>query len=214
MSTLAMSQDDWEPDPAWPAPAIPQRWVEALFAAMSATYGVRFADLWRGTKIDQVKRNWGIELSRLSAAQMRAGRETLTDIERPPTLPEFITHCKRARVAAAASEAPQLQHQVPLLTPEQLEENRSLLTRTLGKLRRADPSAEWAFRIVLRGTTESGKPLPFNVARCATDAITSSAGRKVVEECIDAELKAQYAEIRQTVVDNYRMRGQPLWETP
>ncbi|GJH31423.1 hypothetical protein CBA19CS91_01720 [Paraburkholderia hospita] len=214
MSTHTMSHDDWEPDPGWPATAIPQRWVEALFAAMSATYGARFADLWRGTKIDQVKRNWGVELAKLSAAQMRAGRETLIDVERAPTLPEFIAHCRRARVEAAASEAPKLEEQMPLITPEQAEANRELLSRTLGRLQRSEPTCEWAFRGVLRGTTASGKPLPFNVARTATDAITSSAGRKVVEECADPELKAEYAAMRETIIDNYRMRGQPLWETP
>jgi len=214
MSTPTTSQD-WEPDPAWPATAIPQRWVEALFASMSATYGVRFADLWRGTKIDQVKRNWGIELSKLSSQQMRAGRESMINLEKPPTLPEFVAHCRRARVEAAAAEAPkQLEQQMPLITPEQAEENRQLLARTLGRMQRAEPSAEWAFRLVLRGKTDSGNPLPFNVARTATDAITSKAGQKVIDDCTDPELKAEYAAMRQTIVDNYRMRGQPLWETP
>lgn len=199
--------------PSWPANAIPERWVEALFTAMAATYGARFADLWRGAKIDDVKRQWGVELARLTSAQMKAGRETLTDLEKAPTLPEFMAHCRRARVEAVAAEQPQLEH-MPSITPEQAAANIDLLNRTLATMRRPGPSAEWAFRLILRGTSASGKPLPFAVARCATDAITSSAGRLVVEECQDEVLQAEYAAIRQTVIDNYRMRGQRLWETP
>jgi hypothetical protein len=201
------------PSQGWPANAIPERWVEALFSAMAATYGARFADLWRGAKIDDVKKQWGVELARLTSAQMKAGRETLTDLERAPTLPEFMAHCRRARIEAVASEAPQLEH-CPSITPEQAAANIELLNRTLAGMRRPGPSAEWAFRLILRGTSASGKPLPYYVARCATDAITSSAGKLVVDECQDEALKAEYAAIRQTVIDNYRARGQRLWETP
>lgn len=202
-----------QPSPAWPVNAIPQRWVEALFEKFAANYGARFADLWRGSNIDAVKRNWGIELAKLSAAQMKAGSDNIAALLKAPTCPEFIAHCKQSRVESAAQEQPQLEH-MPAITPEQAAENMTLLNRTLARMQQAPASAEWAFRLILRGTSASGKPLPFAVAKCATDAITSSAGRAVVEECSDPDLKTQYAEIRQTVVDNYRARGQRLWETP
>jgi hypothetical protein len=202
-----------QPSPAWPVNAIPQRWVEALFEKMTAFYGARFADLWRGADVNVVKRAWGVELAKLSAAQMKAGSENLALIGKAPTLPEFVAHCKQCRVEAAAHVQPQLEN-MPAMTPEQAAENMTLLNRTLGRMQQAPASAEWAFRLILRGKSASGKPLPFAVAKCATDAITSSAGRAVVEECTDPELKQQYADIRQTVVDNYRMRGQRLWETP
>lgn len=202
-----------QPSPAWPVNAIPQRWVEALFEKMTAFYGARFADLWRGADVNVVKRAWGVELAKLSAAQMKAGSENLAQIGRAPTLPEFVAHCKQCRVEAAAHEQPQLEH-MPAITPEQAAENMQLLNRTLRRMQQAPASAEWAFRLILRGKSASGHSLPFAVAKCATDAITSSAGRAVVEECVDSELKQQYAEIRQTIVDNYRMRGQRLWETP
>lgn len=201
------------PSQDWPVNAIPQRWVEALFEKMTAFYGARFADLWRGADVNVVKRAWGIELAKLSAAQMKAGSENLAQIGKAPTLPEFIAHCRQCRVEAAAQEQPQLEH-MPAITPEQAAANVDLLNRTLAGMRRPGPSAEWAFRLILRGKSASGKPLPFAVAKCATDAITSSAGRLVVDECTDEALQAEYAAIRQTVIDNYRMRGQKLWETP
>jgi len=198
----------------WPANAIPRRWVEALFDAMSANYGARFADLWRGTDLEKVMKHWGIELARLSSTQMKAGRENLAALLKVPTCPEFIAHCRQCRSEAVASEEFRLEH-APATTPEKAVENIKALDAMLMRMRtRVEPTAEWAFRAVLRGKSESGKPLGFSVANCATDAITSSAGRKVVEECIDPDLKAQYAEIRQTIIDGYRIRGKKLWETP
>lgn len=210
MSTLTMSHDDWEPDPGWPATAIPQRWVEALFSAMSATYGARFADLWRGAKISDVKRNWGVELARLTSAQMKAGRETMTDLERAPTLPEFMAHCRRARLEAVASQAPQLEHN-PSVTPEKAEAGMRTIRAAAARVAKQVLTAEWAFKLLMRGKTESGKPIPFEVVRTASDAISSPAGKELVDKCIDPELKSEYATIRQAVVDDYRMRGQKLW---
>jgi hypothetical protein len=202
-----------QPSQDWPANAIPQKWVEVLFEKMTAFYGARFADLWRGADSNVVKRSWGIELAKLSGSQMKAGSDNLAQLGRAPTLPEFIAHCKQCRVEAAAHEAPQIAHS-PSITPEQAAENISLLNRTLARMQQASASAEWAFRLILRGKSASGHSLPFAVAKCATDAITSSAGKAVVEDCTDPDLKTQYAEIRQTIVNNYRMRGQRLWETP
>lgn len=212
-TTTASSTSPQPPSQDWPANAIPQRWVEALFEKMTAFYGARFADLWRGADVAIVKRAWGIELAKLSSQQMKAGSENLAQIGKAPTLPEFIAHCRQCRVEAVASEQPQLEH-MPSITPEQAAENIALLNRTLARMQQSPPSAEWAFRLILRGTSRSGLPLPYSVAKCATDAITSSAGKLVVEQCADEALKAEYAAIRQTVIDNYRARGQKLWETP
>lgn len=191
--------------PAWPANAIPERWVEALFTAMAATYGARFADLWRGAKIEDIKRQWGVELSRLTSAQMKAGRETMTDLERAPTLPEFMAHCRRARLAAAEAQAPQLDH-----TPASSPETATAALREINMAQRAilrkEPNGEWAFRILL-----NGKQVPYEVNRCASDAVTSPAGKAVVETCSDPVLREEYRALRQRVVDDYRMRGKPLW---
>lgn len=212
-TTTTSSTSPQPPSHDWPVNAIPQRWVEALFEKFAANYGARFADLWRGSNIDAVKRNWGIELAKLSASQMKAGSDNIAALIKAPTCPEFIAHCKQSRVEAAAQETPQIEN-APKITPEQAAENIALLNRTLARMQQSPPSAEWAFRLILRGTSRSGLPLPYSVAKCATDAITSSAGKLVVEQCTDEALKAEYAAIRQTVIDNYRARGQRLWETP
>lgn len=179
---------------------------------MAATYGARFADLWRGAKIDDVKRQWGVELARLTSAQMKAGRETMTDLERPPTLPEFMAHCRRARLEAVASTAPQLEHN-PSFTPEKAEQGMQKIRTAASRVGKQVLTAEWAFKLLMRSKTESGKPIPFEVVRCASDAISSPAGKEVVDKCTDPELKGEYATIREAIIESYRIRGQKLWGT-
>lgn len=78
----------------WPAEAVPQSWVDSLFARMSALYGSKFADLWRGTDLQQVRRTWGVELAGLTNDELRAGVAALRNRPFPPTLPEMIALCK------------------------------------------------------------------------------------------------------------------------
>jgi hypothetical protein len=203
MSTQA--QEDWVPDPAWPITAIPQRWVETLFGALMATYGVRFADLWRGADIAVVKRQWGIELAKLTSSQMKAGRDNLMALIKAPTCPEFIAHCKQSRMEAAAHEAPKLEN-LPRMTPEQAAEGLAKVHAGIRKIRRDEPGAEWAFRILL-----GKKPVPFEVSRHASDAVTSPAGKSVVDNCADSGLREEYRALRQRTIEDYRMRGVRLW---
>ncbi|KVP59321.1 hypothetical protein WJ91_12665 [Burkholderia ubonensis] len=203
--------DDWEPDPAWPITAIPQRWIERLFGTMSAFYGARFADLWRGSKVAEVKRAWGIEIAKLSAEQMRAGRENLAALAKPPTLPEFMAHCRQARTEQVAHSAPQL--------ADERRADQATVEANLSRMREAQRpllqaravTAEWAYRVLIRGASASGKPLTSGVMRCITDAITSPAGRSVIEECADPTLREEYRVIRDIIVDNYRAQGLRLW---
>jgi hypothetical protein len=205
MSTQPTSRDDWEPDPAWPVAAIPQRWVEALFATMASTYGVRFADLWRGADVALVKRQWGVELAKLTSSQMKAGRENLMALVKAPTLPEFLAHCRQARAEAVAQAPAQLEF-LPKMTPEQAAQGLAKVQAGVRALRMDQPSADWAFRLILSGAQRSHEAI-----RCARDAITSIAGKEAVENCASPELREQYRALRQKVVDEYRVRGTRLW---
>lgn len=190
----------------WPVTAIPQRWVESLFAKMSAYYGARFADLWRGSNLAEVQKAWGIELGKITAQQLKAGVDALTAFVRPPTLPEFVQHCRQTRAEAIAQTALVLTHE-PKTSPEEAARNLDAVRSAMTQIQ-AKPTAEWAFRACL-----DGKPRSYEAKRCIADAISSPAGQLAVAEC-EPELKAQYAEVRRKIVDDYRMRGIPLWETP
>lgn len=197
--------------PDWPLSALPKHWIAALFSKMNAFYGSKFAAMWSSSKPEEVQKAWAIELAKLSREQLKAGSDALTAFAKPPTLPEFVAHCKQQRAEQAASTAPKLSNEKradQATVDENLGRIRQFGNRIMAKV----PTAEWAYKLVIRGKSASGSPLPFEVLRCATDAITSTAGRLVVENCIEPELKKQYADIRQHVIDDYRMRGMRLWD--
>lgn len=196
--------------PEWPLNALPKHWIEALFAKMSAFYGSKFATMWSGSKPEEVQKAWAIELAKLSREQLKAGSDALTAFAKPPTLPEFVAHCKSTRAEQAAAAAPKL--------ADEKRADQATVDANMGRIRAAsarlltkEPTAEWAFQLMLRGKSAGGQKLPMQVESCAMDAITSGAGLRVVNSCADSELRRQYAEIRQSVVDEYTAAGKPLW---
>ncbi len=74
--------------------ALPDAWIERLFARFSAMYGSRFADLWGGCKLDQVKAVWAEELAGYGGDELRRGVEACKARDWPPTLPEFLKLCR------------------------------------------------------------------------------------------------------------------------
>ena len=75
---------------------IPEKWVDALFAKMSAYYGNKFADMWRDSNMQSVKAVWHQELSKLTRDEFAAGANALSTQEWCPTLPQFIKLCRPA----------------------------------------------------------------------------------------------------------------------
>lgn len=210
MSTQPSTSESWDEDPQWPVAAIPQRWVERLFATMEATYGARFADLWRGTDAAVVKRQWGVELAKLTSAQLKAGRENLMALVKVPTLPEFVAHCKQSRTDAVSQATPKLEF-APRMSPEQAAQNLAKVHAGIQAVRMDQASAGWAFRLLLAGKQACGNALTHEGKRCAMDAVTSQAGKEAVENCPTPELREQWRALRQKTVDEYRMRGIRLW---
>lgn len=73
---------------------IPQAWIDALFAKMSALYGNKFSDMWRDSSMQAIKSVWSQELSKLSRDEIAKGANALMSQEWPPTLPQFIKLCR------------------------------------------------------------------------------------------------------------------------
>ena len=73
---------------------LPESWIDRLFERMSAYYGSRFADAWRGTDAAVVKRVWAEALGGYTADEMRRGVSALNGCQWPPTLPEFLKLCR------------------------------------------------------------------------------------------------------------------------
>ena len=89
-----MQNHDLSTSTPWPEHAIPQTWVESLFKKMAFTYGVKFADAWRGIDPDGVKRSWAEALGVLSSDELVRGVNALVTRDWPPTLPEFLKLCR------------------------------------------------------------------------------------------------------------------------
>ncbi|MBU9604436.1 hypothetical protein [Burkholderia multivorans] len=185
--------------PDWPLDALPQHWVEALFSKMAAFYGSRFASMWNGVNVSEVQRAWAIELGKLSRDQLKAGSDNLTALPKPPTLPEFVALCRQARSEQAASTAPRIADERPA-DRATVEANLGAIRRVQERVMRREPTAEWAFKLLMRGKSASGAALPSEVVRCARDAIVSSAGAKVVNVCQNAEQRREYQAIREAAL--------------
>lgn len=91
---LSTSPQQNEAVAAWPEGAIPEHWIESLFKKMAFTYGIKFADQWRGIDADGIKRHWAEKLGALSNDELRNGVLKLETRDWPPTLPEFIKLCR------------------------------------------------------------------------------------------------------------------------
>ncbi|WP_176318001.1 hypothetical protein [Burkholderia vietnamiensis] len=181
--------------PDWPLDALPQHWVEALFSKMAAFYGSRFASMWNGVNVVEAHRAWAIELGKLSRDQLKAGSDNLTALPKPPTLPEFVALCRQARSEQAASTTLRLADERPA-DRATVEANLGAIRRAQERVMRREPTAEWAFKLLMRGKSASGAALPSEVVRCARDAIVSSAGFKVIGACQSPELRREYQTIR------------------
>jgi hypothetical protein len=191
LSTLKQpdSRDDW------PENALPRKWIEVLFSKMSAVYGARFADMWRGTNPVEVQKVWAVELKKLSNAQLKAGSENLTALVKVPNLPEFVAHCKQARVDQAASAAPQLADGTRA-SDETIEANLPKIQRAARRATsRSIGAVGWAFEMVDTGLARNGLSLPPEVLRHAEDAVLSGAGIQA------ANRNDAYAATRRAVIN-------------
>lgn len=74
--------------------ALPEPWVERLFARFEAMYGARFADAWKGCNLSHVKSVWAEELGGFSREELAAGAARCRLKDWPPTLPEFMKLCR------------------------------------------------------------------------------------------------------------------------
>lgn len=212
--TTSSTSNPGAPSGKWPADAVPESWVNALFAKMHRMWGNTLIDKWPANDLPGVKIEWGKGLRKLSNGELKAGVDGLMTLKFPPSLPEFYAMCKSRRLVEMAAAGPRIEDQTKA-DPSVVEANLLRMREILKPLTYPKvPTAEWAFKLLMRRESASGKPLTAEVIRCATDAITSSAGRRVVEECIDPELRAEYTTLREGVIEHYRTRGIPLWETP
>jgi hypothetical protein len=76
--------------------SLPTEWIERLFDRLAAYYGSRFADMWRGCDLAEIKRVWAAELGAFSREELARGADACRTRDWPPTLPEFLKLCRPA----------------------------------------------------------------------------------------------------------------------
>lgn len=74
--------------------ALPESWIEALFAKLSAFYGNKFNDMWRGIDPVMIKQTWAESLVVYPPEVLKAALEHCKALPMPPTLPAFMNLCK------------------------------------------------------------------------------------------------------------------------
>ena len=75
-------------------PALPPEWINRLWMRMHLMYGNKFADMWRGLNIADVKHAWGEDLAGYTGDELKRGIGWCKTQTWPPTLPEFMTACR------------------------------------------------------------------------------------------------------------------------
>ena len=83
-----------------PSPSTPSRpdgiaaGARGLVQMLSAMYGARFVDTYRGTDPETLVAVWAHELRGYTAAELQRGLGACRTLKFPPTLPEFLMLCR------------------------------------------------------------------------------------------------------------------------
>jgi hypothetical protein len=120
--------------------------TERVFARLAIMYGNKFADMWRGIDLSEVKRAWGDELASFTVSEVAGAIKALRANTFPPTLPEFLQLCEKARginPAYVAAHQQAMKLPPPDTSAESAARRREAaqLLRNIGKPK---PGLEWA----------------------------------------------------------------------
>lgn len=145
--------------------AVPEAWIEKLFARMVALWGSRFADMWRDADLDEVKATWRAGLANVNDDGLKRGVAALFHEQSPPTLPRFLELC---------AAQPAMYRQTALIdeagrtAPGEARAHLAAIAKRIGA---AAPGIAWARNIV--DEAANGHVLPGNRLQVALDAIAT-----------------------------------------
>lgn len=109
-----------------------EAWINRLFSHFEALYGSKFANLWQGTDIANVKRMWAEKLAGFEdkPKAIKFALDALDDHPYPPTLPEFLILCRTA-AKRIGNDKPMLEHK---FTEDEMQRNRERLAQMIAGL--------------------------------------------------------------------------------
>lgn len=108
--------------------------IERVFLRLSSLYGSKFADLWKGSDMGDVKSLWAEKLGMFAGnlSVIGSALDACDEKPWPPTLPEFLGLCREASARARGME-PKLMLAAPELTTEQRLERKAQLESAASK---------------------------------------------------------------------------------
>jgi hypothetical protein len=78
--------------------ALPEAWIDKLFARFAVMYGKHWLELWSGIPMEAVKAGWAEDLAGTSGEQLRRALDHCkANSKFPPTCPEFLQICRQFR---------------------------------------------------------------------------------------------------------------------
>jgi len=122
--------------------------IDRLFARFAAMYGNRFADMWAGISIDEVKKCWADELRIFSVDQVGKAVDSLKSNNFPPTLPEFLQYCAQARRDAPRNH--EVRDALPDLSDADADAARERCMETMRNFQFGKPNRDWATKLLDR----------------------------------------------------------------
>jgi hypothetical protein len=118
--------------------ALPDAWMDRLFARLAVRYGAAWARMWEGVPMDAVRADWAQKLAGFEAHPdaIAYGLDNLPP-DRPPTVGQFAGLCNRSPEKAP----PQLE--APKAEPERVR-------AALAAMRQPVQAREWTQRLQAR----------------------------------------------------------------
>ncbi|CAG9258502.1 conserved hypothetical protein [Paraburkholderia unamae] len=177
-----------------------------LFRHLLTLYGSRFLAMWRGVDTDDLKRAWSQRLRGFSPEALRAGLDALEGVAHPPTLPEFLTLCREARMQHSATNAPRLSDPGTRASAQTVAENIARMLEVPASLAKRTASPRWAFELAARGRARDGSALTAQTRHVVADALASNAARAYYANASAAD-RVQWRETFEAVLQE---RGDAL----
>ena len=144
---------------------MPNELIDRLFARFATLYGNRFVDLWRNIDMVEVRAAWAHELQPYSPQIIGTAVKGLGT--HPPSLPEFIDLCQRAKGTFHASFEPALPAPKEDPTTPEVSAARERCMETMRKYKNPQPSHNWAYKLAARRAAGE-KLLPCQLLALAT----------------------------------------------
>lgn len=138
--------------------SLPLTWTDKIFQKLTLAYGREFTSRWEGIPLEEVKSDWGHELTGYAQSPQSITYALQNLPLKPPTVYEFRAICQRA------AEKPLLQLDAPRTSPAAIQSALKTMTAPV-----RSGMKDWAHK--LKARHDAGENLNANQVRCYRAAL-------------------------------------------